>query len=609
MFYPDDAIEQVRAASNIVDVIGGYVRLRRSGSSYVGLCPFHNEKSPSFSVSGEKQLYYCFGCGAGGNVFTFLMEYENMSFPEAVAHLAERANIALPERDYSDEEKQARSRRQVLLEIQRLAANYYYHKLQSADGETARKYLDGRVLSMETRRHFGLGYSPKVRDELYRFLKSREYTDEQLQESGLILFDEKAGAHDRFWNRVMFPIMDASGHVVGFGGRVMGDGKPKYLNSPESMIFNKSRTLYGLNFARTGKKPYLILCEGYLDVIAMHQAGFTSAVATLGTAFTAQHALMVRRYTQQVRLAYDSDGAGKKAALRAIGQLRAAGISARVIHMDPYKDPDEFIKAEGGEAFQARIDEAESAFMFEVAMEQEKHQISDPEGRASFIKAVAKMLLIFPEELERKVYIDAVSSAYGIDASGLTRMVNNFGASYTPEQIDEMRRGPLSDETAGRQNSFAEDPLSGQSGSIAGAGANAGSGVQDKIRLSQKLLLTYMIEDVSLFEKYSGIISEEDFSDPLYKKAVSMLFAEYASTGQVTPARIVGCFDNAQEQQEIASLFTTKIVDGDDPKTKEKAISDVIRNIKEDRRRRQLESSPTMEELMKAYKELKKGRN
>ena len=284
MFYPEELIEEIREKNDIVDVIGAHVKLQRKGSSYFGLCPFHNEKSPSFSVSPDKQMYYCFGCGAGGNVYTFMMEYENFSFQEAVKALADRAGVALPEREYSEEEKKAADIRSRILELNKMAANYFYYQLRTENGKQAMEYLKGRQLSDETIKGFALGFANKYSNDLYRYLKNKGVSDELLRESGLMNVDEKHGMYDKFWNRVMFPIQDVNGRVIGFGGRVMGDGKPKYLNSPETKVFDKSRNLYGLHIARTTRKKYLLVCEGYMDVISMHQAGFKNAVASLGTA-------------------------------------------------------------------------------------------------------------------------------------------------------------------------------------------------------------------------------------------------------------------------------------------------------------------------------------
>ena len=399
MRYSDDIIEEVRMKNDIVDVISQYVKLTRRGSTYFGLCPFHNEKTPSFSVTPSKQMYYCFGCGAGGNVYNFVMEYENYSFGEALSHLADRAGVKLPKIEYSREAREKAEQRATLLEINKLAAQYFYYQLRRESGKTAYGYLLGRGLSEETIRKFGLGYSDKYSDDLYKYLKGKGYSDELLRESGLFNVDERRGMYDKFWNRVIFPIMDVNNRVIGFGGRVMGEGKPKYLNSPETKIFDKSRNLYGLNVARTTRKNYLILCEGYMDVIAMHQAGFTNAVASLGTALTSGHASLVKRYTREVLLLYDSDGAGIRAALRAIPILREAGVTSRVVSLKPWKDPDEFIKNEGAEAFEERLNQATDSFMFRVHVAEQDFAMDAPQGQNQFFERCAEMLLELSDEL------------------------------------------------------------------------------------------------------------------------------------------------------------------------------------------------------------------
>ena len=413
-FYSDELIEEVRSRNDIVDVISGYVRLQKKGSSYFGLCPFHNEKTPSFSVSPGKQMYYCFGCGAGGNVLTFVMQYENFTFQEAMQSLAERAGIELPKQEMTAAQRQKADRRAKLLEINKTAAKYFYMLLRSPQGQHALDYFIRRELTPQTMQHFGLGYSGKYSDDLYRYLKKQGYPDDLLKDSGLIIFDEKRGGYDRFWNRAMFPIMDVNNRVIGFGGRVMGDGEPKYLNSPETVIFDKSRNLYGLNFARVSRRPHILLCEGYMDVIALHQAGFDNAVASLGTAFTSGHANLLKRYTKEVYLTFDSDGAGVKAALRAIPILKEAGLTAKVIDMRPHKDPDEFIKALGAEEYQKRIDRAENSFLFEIRMLERDYDLKDPESKTEFFRQVSRRILEFPEALERENYIEAIAGRYQI---------------------------------------------------------------------------------------------------------------------------------------------------------------------------------------------------
>ena len=424
MYYNEDLIDQIRQANDIVDVIGQYVKLTKKGANYFGLCPFHGEKTPSFSVSPQKQIFYCFGCGAGGDVVKFLMEYENYTFTEALKYLAERAHIALPESGEGAEE-QGRSRlRMQLYEINKEAAFYYYKMLHTEAGKAGYAYFrEKRALSDRTITHFGLGFSDKTPDDLYRYLKDKQIPDELLRQSGLFVMEEK-GIRDKFWNRVMFPIMDTNNRVVGFGGRVMGDGLPKYLNSPETPVFDKSSLLYGLNFARRSKRKFLLLCEGYMDVIALHQAGFTNAVASLGTAFNEKHARLLKRYTDEVILTQDSDAAGVRAKLRAFPILRDAGLSVKVLTIPGYKDPDELIRAEGADAYETCIKNAKNAFQFEIDTIKRDYDLSDPAMKTRFYDDVASRLCMFEQPLERDNYIQAVSRWQMIPYEELKQLVN-----------------------------------------------------------------------------------------------------------------------------------------------------------------------------------------
>ena len=530
MYYAEDVIEEVRSRNDIVSVISEYVKLQRKGSSYFGLCPFHNEKSPSFSVSPDKQMYYCFGCGAGGNVFTFIQEYENYSFPEAMKFLAERAGITLPEKEYSQEERRAQDLRTRILNVNKMAAKYYYYQLRTENGRQAMEYLKNRRLSDETIRSFGLGYSNKYSNDLYLYLKKQGVSDELLRESGLMNVDERKGMYDKFWNRVISPIMDVNNRVIGFGGRVMGDGKPKYLNSPETAVFDKSRNLYGLNVARTARKKSMLVCEGYMDVISMHQAGFKNSVASLGTALTTQHASLLKRYTDEVILTYDSDGAGIKAALRAIPMLKAAGISTRVLHMNPYKDPDEFIKTLGPEAFQERMDQAENSFLFEISILERDFDMHDPEGKTGFYQAAARKLMEFDQELERENYIQAVAERYHISFDSLRKMVNREAMRGAPPRRER--------EEVVRPQKKREK--------------------EDGKKTSQRLLLTWLIEQKGLYEKISAYITPEDFTDPLYREVAEKLF-EQLKTGEVNPARILSAYEDAEQQREVAALFNATV--------------------------------------------------
>lgn len=551
MFYPDELIEEIRMKNDIVDVVSGYVKIQKKGNSYFGLCPFHNEKSPSFSVSGAKQMFYCFGCGAGGNVITFIMKYENATFQEAVKMLAERAGVALPEAEYSEEAKRRESRRSVLLEINKEAARYFYYLLRSPKGRTGYQYLAGRKLTDETMKKFGLGFADGAGSDLTAYLRSKGYKDELIKESGLIGFDEKRGMHDKFWNRVMFPIQDSNHRVIGFGGRVMGDAKPKYLNSPETMIFDKSRNLYGLNFARTSRKGNMILCEGYMDVIAMHQAGFTQAVASLGTAFTIGQAGLLKRYCEEVLLAYDSDGAGVNAALRAIGILKEVGIRGKVINMRPYKDPDEFIKNLGTEAFQERIEQAENSFFFELRILQGNYQMEDPESKTQFHREIAKKLCGFEEEVERENYIQAVAEKYHIGYDNLRKLVNSYAARTGLVQPVARPKSAVTKKNTPEENA----------------------------KRSQRLLLTWITEEPELYQKIRPYINAEDFTDELYRQVADRLFRDLEA-GQFQPAGIISAFEEEDEQRVVAEIFNTKLEEITTQQEKEKAFHDILYAVK-----------------------------
>ena len=582
MRYSDDIIEEVRMKNDIVDVVSQYVKLTRRGSSYFGLCPFHNEKTPSFSVTPAKQMYYCFGCGAGGNVFNFVMEYENYSFGEALSHLAERAGVELPRIEYSQAARAKAEKRATLLEINKEAGRYFYYQLRRENGKTAYAYLKGRGLSEETIRKFGLGYSDKYSNDLYQYLKSKNYSDELLRESGLFNVDERQGMYDKFWNRVIFPIMDVNNRVIGFGGRVMGEGKPKYLNSPETQIFDKGRNLYGLNIARTTRKNYLILCEGYMDVISMHQAGFTNAVASLGTALTSGHASLIKRYTQEVLLLYDSDQAGVKAALRAIPILREAGVNSRIVNLRPHKDPDEFIKAEGAEAFEKRLEAAMDSFMFRIHIASGEFQMGEPQGQNRFFDRCAEYLLELSDELERNLYIEAIVKEYhkyGITTENLRKRVNSLALRGTPA---ERRTVPKSSEPAGKKKENAADK-------------------------AQKLMLTWLVTYPGIFETVEKYLTPSDFVVPLYKEVADMLWNQ-RKEGEVNPARLLNAFTDSEEQREVASLFNATI-HLETKEEQEKAFSDALLRIKQESLAEKNKNwDPTdmgaLQELIQAKKEL-----
>ena len=536
MRYDEDLIEEVRERNDIVDVISSYVSLKKKGSSYFGLCPFHNEKSPSFSVSREKQMYYCFGCGQGGNVYTFLMEYNRLSFVEALQELAAKAGVELPEAEQTPEEKRQADARAVLKEMNKQAAIYFHYLLKSKRGEKAMQYLENRGVSQEMIQKFGLGYADIYRDDLYQYLKKKGYTDYQMKESSLVTIDSVRGSY-------------------GFGGRVMGDGEPKYLNSKETILFDKGRNLYGLNYARRSRNQGMILCEGYMDVISLHQAGFTNAVAPLGTAFTSNQALLLKRYTDEVILSFDSDGAGIKAALRALPILRENGLKGRVLSMKPFKDPDELIKAEGAEGYQKRLDQAEPGRMFEMLVLYDKYDQKDPESRTEFIREVAKILAQIEEPVERNAYLTAAANRFMVVQKDLEALVNQYGLGYQYEKVNEQyKKAP---ETREQKQEKKENHQN----------------------QPQRILLTWLVEHPEIYPVIRHYVGPDDFLTPLYHSVALMLFDQLEGGQPLNPARIMNQFTELEDQKEVAAIFNTHLKYAPSAEDRDKALTDVIKKI------------------------------
>lgn len=566
MYYSDDIIEEVRSRNDIVDLIGSYVNLKKKGSTYSACCPFHHEKTPSFHVSREKQMYHCFGCGVGGNVYTFLMEHENFSFPEAVEALAERAGVKLPEQSMSPEAKKQADAKNMIKDMNKLAAGYFHYLLKSERGKKAMEYLKKRGLTDETIVKFGLGYSDMYRDDLYKYMKSKGYSDADLKDSGLVRFDDKYGGSDKFWNRAMFPIIDVNNRVIGFGGRVMGEGEPKYLNTQETPVFDKSRNLYGLNLAKKSKRSGIIFCEGYMDVISMHQAGFDNAVASLGTALTVGQVNLIKRYTDHVYLAYDSDGAGTKAALRALEIMREFEMPARVISLKPYKDPDELIQAEGKDEFERRIEQAVSGTMFEIQILANNYNQEDPQERTQFQKEAAKRLSLIMDPLERGNYIESVAKKYHIDSDSLKEAVTKYGiagANRIDTSVFQQRRERKSPEEEKRNKQLK----------------------------TERLLITWMINESSLFDTLKDTISPNDFFEPVYHDIVERLFEQYEKEGKVTPAAIMNHYQSQEEHQKVSSIMQQDFDMEVSPGEKSKVVADLVKSVKRKSLDHQLEAA------------------
>ena len=606
MYYSQEVVDEVLANTDIVDVVSAHVHLKKQGKDYVGLCPFHNEKTPSFSVIPGKNMFYCFGCGAGGSAITFLMKYNNCTFQEAMQDLADRAQITLPAPNYSEETKKREKHRQDLLAVNKEAATYYYKLLRSRKGERGMKYFTDRALSAETMKMFGLGFADGARSDLTDHLRKKGFSDELILESDVAVFNEKQGLHDRFFNRVMFPIQDVRGRVIGFGGRVLGDAKPKYINSSDTQIFDKGRNLYALNLARRTKADHLILCEGYMDVIAMHQAGFNQAVASLGTAFTPGQAALLRRYTKRVLLAYDSDGAGVRAALRNIGILRNGGLESSVIDLRPHKDPDEFIKAEGKEAFQARIDKAENSFFYELRILSQSYRMDDPASRTAFHREIARKLCGFADEIERDNYIAAAAEKYFIKTDSLRRLVAQYGnangygtdtQSGAGERAKSFRSGTNQGESKdfrsrippgdGNRESKSRAPQAGGNGAAAARPfsrrpAPGPTRAQKALWEKQCLLLTWIIDDPRIFPQISRYLQPDDFDGEIYVQTASRLWDQLRKDPEAAnAASVISSFETPQEQEAAAAMFNSHLEGIEDKNDREKTLRELVFFIKQ----------------------------
>ena len=549
MYFPQELIDQVQQNNDIVDVINEYIPLTKKGANYVCLCPFHQDSNPSLTVSRQKQLFKCFACGEGGNVITFLQKYDAKSFVEAVQTLADRAGIKLPENYQSEYSKEKQDQKQRLIDCNIEAARYFYALLRSDDGKKGLEYFKKRELSDETMKKFGLGYSNVNGKDCIAYLKNQGFKDKEIIDAGIGVYDERNGLRAKFWNRVMFPIKNQAGKVIGFGGRVLGEGEPKYLNSPETPVFNKSTNLYAFDLAKASRSAYFILCEGYMDVIALHQAGFNMAVASLGTAFTPGQANIIRRYVKDVYLSYDSDGPGVKAAIRASKICREYGLSCKVIDMSPYKDPDEFIKALGRDEYQKRIDEAKNAFIFEIGVLRKQYDSSDPDANTRYDNEVAALLAEMKDEVQRTNYIKACAKEMGISESTLSDMVAK---------------------EAGKVRRFSE-PVHEKSG--------IHEKKDDPNIKAQQLMLTYLAEYPSIYPQLEKIITPEDFTDETCRE-VAVRFFEDIKNGNASPARMVSMFEDEEIQNKVSDMFTGYLNGIEGREEKEAALVDIIYKIK-----------------------------
>ena len=532
MPFPPAFLDELAARNPIEEVVGQYVNLKRSGSNLFGLCPFHGEKTPSFSVAPDKGIYYCFGCHKGGGVINFEMEIEGLSYPDAVRALAQRVGMEVPD----DEEYQSRYRKQERLwALSKEAARFFVAQLYAPAGAEGLRYAQGRGMSKGTLTRFGIGFAPDSWDSLCKAMRAKGYTDEELQGAGLVSVSQKNGSiYDRFRNRLMFPIIDVRGNVIGFGGRVMDNSTPKYLNSPETEIFNKRKNLFALNVAKKTKLGYLILVEGYMDAIALHQYGFDCAVASLGTSLTEEHATLLSRYTEQVVLIYDGDEAGQNATKRAIPMLEKAGLQVKVLQMRDAKDPDEFLKKFGADRFKLLLEESSNRVEYQLRAIQKKYDLTVDEDRVKFIGEAAELVSSLGNAVQREIYGNRVAEAGKISPEAMKI------------EVEKARKRRISREKRKQERIDLAPAVAAQPKSRAIRYDNVKSAKAEEVVLAQCL------SDAAMMAETEGLRPEE-FSSPLLGRVFEQL-QQQSSQGMVPG--IAGLVDfTGEEMAHIAGIL------------------------------------------------------
>ena len=574
MAFPEKFIDELVDRNDIVDVVSGYVRLsRRSGANQFGLCPFHSEKTPSFAVNQEKQIYHCFGCGKGGGVINFIMEIENLSFPEAVAFLARRANMALPEQE-NDRESKKRSR---MLALNRDAARFFYEQLSSPAGQRARAYMDKRGIGKATATNFGLGAAPDEWGALDRAMRAKGYTSEELFEAGLIKKGRNGGWYDTFRDRLMFPVIDVRGNVIGFSGRLLGEDGPKYLNSPDTLVFNKGSNLFALNLAKKSKSGYILLSEGNIDVVSLHQAGFDSAVASLGTSLTAEQARLISRFTGEVIIAYDNDGAGQKAAQRAIGILEKLDLKVRVLQMSGAKDPDEYIQLRGPEAFRQLIEGSENQVEYRLGVIAAKYDLGVDAQKVDYLRECEDLLARLPNAAEREVYCRRVASQTGISPEVLIGEVKSRRSRLLRRTAATERSSPERQSQPVERQLRYDDPASA---------------------VAEEGLIRLLYLDGSL-AAVAGLPDAAEFSSPALGHIYGVVRRRLGEHRSVSADALGG-----ELSAEEVSLLVRILQKPETLSNSKRAMEDYINRIRQ-RRRAQSDSGDLMQLLEERRKELK----
>ena len=579
--YSEEILNEVRQANDIVDVISQYVHLKRSGRNYFGLCPFHNEKSPSFSVSPDKQIFHCFGCGVGGNVITFVSQIEGLNFVETVQMLAERANIQLPTLQ-NNGDTQREILKDKVYKVNEFTAEYYHQNLYKPQAKMAQEYVKKRQLTNETLKSFRIGFSGKF-DELYQELKKQGFQEQEILESGLVNKNERGQYIDRYRNRLMFPICDARGRVIAFGGRVLDDSKPKYINSPENVVYSKGKHLFGLNVAKKGDTKKLLIVEGYMDVISLHQRGITNVVAPLGTALTEQQGWLLRKNSEQIILSFDSDDAGIKAKLRAIDILQKMGCDLRVIQLEGAKDPDEYIVKYGNMRFQNAVDKAFSVVEFKVKILKKELNLENTNDKIKFLNEIAKLISKVDNTIEREVYIEKIAKEYDISKEAIYAEVNKLTyKNDKSEKVLEKAKPVITHKKVETKE------------------------VSESIRRRENTIISILLTgDLSIFEIIKQNIKPEDFQDEINQEIAKKLYEEFEK-GNSNINSIIDTLD--QDHQNQITMIMAEDYEIEDL---EKAIDDIIQAYKRDKLNNRkleilelLEKTSNIEEKKELEKEL-----
>ena len=551
--YSDEIIDEVRQSNDIVDIISQYVHLKRSVRNFFGLCPFHNEKSPSFSVSPDKQIFHCFGCGVGGNVFTFLTKIEGINFIEAVQTLAERSNIQLPTLDNKGDSLKEELKAKVY-KVNEFAANYYHENLYRPESKIAQEYIKKRKLTNETLKSFQIGFSGKF-NELYNALKEQGFEEKEILESGLVNKNDNGKYIDRYRNRLMFPICDVRGRVIAFGGRVLDDSKPKYINSPENIVYSKGRHLFGLNVAKKGDVKKILIVEGYMDVISLHQRGVTNVVASLGTALTQQQGWLLRKSSEQIILSFDSDEAGLSAKMRALDILQNMGCDIRILQMEGAKDPDEYIIKYGSARFQSLIEKALSVVEFKVKVLKKDLDLNNTNDKIKFLNEIAKLLSKIDNTIEKEVYIEKIAKSYDISKEAIYAEVNKLAYATSKGQKILEKAKPVVTHKKIQENKVSEAI----------------------IKKENTILSLLLMGDLNVFQVIKQNIKVEDFRDNLNQQIAKKLYEEFEKGN----SNINSILDNLGEEEQ--NHITMIMADDYEIKDIEKAIDDIIQSYEKEK--------------------------